>query len=106
MVEDHGVGGGGDGAEFVDEGAIGEGGGVAPNETVERHPGAGADREAPPCQFVLEFFVSVLRLGRETCVAFVSEVLLVLRVRVGRAHAEIPEPACDGSEDYLDVSRR
>ena len=106
MVEDHGVGRGGDGTEFVDEGAIAEGGRVAPNETVERHPRAGADREAPSCQLVFELFVSVLRLGRETRVAFVSEVFLVLRVRAGGAQPEIPESACDGSEDYLDVSRR
>ena len=106
MIEDHGVGRGGDGTEFVDEGAIAEGGRVAPNETVECHPRAGAHWETPSCQLVFELFVSVFRFGRETRVAFVSEVLLVLRVPARCAQPEIPQSASDSSEDDLDVGRR
>src|SRR6185437_9389529 len=94
------------GSESIDEGAIAESGRVAPNETVERHSRAGADGQAASRQLVFEFFVSVLRLGRETRITFVSEVLLVPRVWAVQVQPEFPEPSSDGGEDDLDVGRR
>ena len=57
-------------------------------------------------QLVVELvLVLVVRLGR-TCVAFVSEILVLVVWSGWIRGAEIPEPTCDGSEDDLDVGWR